>query len=75
MAALRLVSEKRESEMEIGNLEKLAVKPEPMRATMSIYSGASRGWSWWREEDDTHKITFNIIDCEPDPSNIKMEKL
>lgn len=53
------------------------VKPTVRGVTRSIYSGASRGWSWWREreEDDTHKITFNIIDGEPDPDSIKMEVL
>lgn len=53
------------------------VKPEPKVKTITIYTGWPEGWGWSQDhdEDDTHKITFNMIDFEPDLKSIKMEKL
>lgn len=53
------------------------VKPEPRIKTITIYTGwpEGGGWSQDHDEDDTHKITFNMIDFEPDLRSIKMEKL
>ena len=53
------------------------VKPEPKRSTMAIYSGLSDVgfWSHDRDDIDTHKITFVLIDGEFDCDSIKMEKL
>jgi hypothetical protein len=43
------------------------IKPKPKRRTAEIWVGAYEGL------DNTHKITFDVIDGKPDPSSIKIE--
>jgi len=52
------------------------VKPEPKRETMTLYG---RGHVWVASFQcalyDTHRITFDTIDGEPDCTTICMERL
>jgi hypothetical protein len=61
------------------------VRPEPKRETVTL-TGANFGtanlaeWKWsFRQSghigQETHRITFDLIDGEPDPSTIRMESL
>jgi len=54
------------------------IKPEPKRETVTL-TGLDRGY-WCFGSDrvkvrDTHRITFDTIDGEPDCSTIRMERL
>ena len=51
------------------------VKPEPVRETVKLYGRVNS--SVWGKicPEDTHRITFDLIDGEPDCSSIKMEKV
>jgi len=52
------------------------VKPEPKVETVELFGFNSIFiWGEKKETVDTHKITFNTIDGEPDCNSIKMEKL
>lgn len=65
------------------------VKPEPVVKGVVMYAGTVErlharhpiSCSWVADEydtpavTDTHKITFNLVDGEPDCSSVKMEKL
>ena len=65
------------------------VKPEPVVKEVVMYAGAVErlhvrhliSYSWVADEydtptiTDTHKITFNLVDGEPDCNSIKMFKL
>lgn len=53
------------------------IKPEQKRETVTIYIGRPEGGSWapWCDDDDTHRITFDLIDGEPDVDSIKMERI
>lgn len=54
----------------------LRIKPKPARKTVTLYGA---GWHYEQAEipcdDDTHRITFDLVDGEPDTDSIKMEKL
>ena len=54
-------------------------KPEPVVETVTLHGRSySVGWDLDRnprQEDDTHKITFDTVDGEPDCSTVKMECL
>lgn len=53
------------------------VKPEPVVETISIYSVRPCCGLFGpdRDSDDTHRITFDVIDGVPDCASVKMEKL
>jgi len=48
------------------------VKPEPKRETVTLYGSAIPDR---RPPVDTHRITFDLIDGEPDCDSIRMEEL
>ena len=52
------------------------VRTEPRRETVVLHGA---GYEWTQAdlpcEDDTHRITFDLLDGEPDCASIKMEKL
>jgi hypothetical protein len=54
------------------------VKPEPKRETVTM-TGHNRGyWCFGSdrlEDRDTHRITFDTIDGEPDCATIRMDRL
>lgn len=52
------------------------VKPEPKVETTTL-NGSTTGKFWGSPsiKSDTHKITFDTIDGEPDCSSVKMEKI
>ena len=52
-------------------------RPEPKVETVTLYGSPSKHIQWCLEQCDldTHRITFNLIDGEPDCTSIKMEKL
>jgi hypothetical protein len=61
------------------------VRPEPKRETVTL-TGANFGtanlaeWKWsFRQSghigQETHRITFDLIDGEPDPASIRIERL
>jgi len=55
------------------------IKPEPKVWTVELFGFiggyGSFVWGAKKENVDTHKITFNTINGEPDCNSIKMEKL
>lgn len=59
------------------------VKPKPVVTEVVMYgavgvSANDTPYLWGgsvKEQSDTHKITFNLVDGEPDCNSIKMEKL
>jgi hypothetical protein len=55
------------------------IKPEPERetVTMNAFNGREYHWSasFQSTSFDTHRITFDTIDGEPDCSTIRMERL
>ena len=53
------------------------IKPEPMQETVQVvlYGCAISAWGKEEEFEDTHCITFDLVDGEPDCGSIKMEKL
>jgi hypothetical protein len=56
------------------------VKPEPVVEVKTLFGGYDRGYNMsnfydTRYPDNSHKITFNVVDGEPDVTSIKMEKL
>ena len=53
------------------------VKAEPVIKTIETRTGNPEGGSWasWSDDDDTHKITYDIVDGQPDINSIKMEKI
>lgn len=52
------------------------VKPEPVRETVKLFShSVSLVWSSERDEFDTHRITFDLIDGKPDCDSIKMGEI
>lgn len=61
------------------------VKPQPVFSTVTLYGGFDGGAFEYfdiiksvnktYEQDDTHRITFNLVDGEPDCASIKMEKI
>lgn len=49
---------------------------EPKRETVEIRGHVGLGWSSLDfDDDDTHRITFDLIDGKPDPASIKLEAL
>lgn len=55
------------------------IRPEPKRETLTII-GFRCGRDCWvfteaRHQKDTHAITFDVIDGQPDCASIKMEEL
>lgn len=50
-------------------------KPKPVVKEVVMYGGDYDTWTERRLGSDTHKITFNLVDGEPDCTSIKMEKL
>jgi hypothetical protein len=51
------------------------VKPDPKRETVALWWGSWRFGSAEGPDGATHRITFDLIDGEPDPSTIRMESL
>lgn len=55
------------------------IKPEPKRETVTITGWCDEdvGWLWGKgpDDQDTHRITFDTIDCDPDCDSIKMDRL
>ena len=52
------------------------VRPEPKRETVALYFGELKQGALLRKvRTDTHRITFDLIDGQPDFSSIRMEKL
>jgi hypothetical protein len=55
------------------------VKPEPTVETVTMAGGDGNGWGFYQQAkraiNHTHRITFDLIDGDPDPSTIRMEKL
>lgn len=55
------------------------VKPEPKRETVTLLTAHYFGWvaepPQYRGDSDTHRITFDLIDGEPDCTSIRMEKI
>ena len=52
------------------------IKPEPKVETVKLRAGGDlKIWGTWTDLDDTHSITFNLIDGKPDPASIKMEEI
>lgn len=53
------------------------IKPETKVETVTLYGSPVKHIQWCLEQCalDTHRITFNLIDGEPDCTSIKMEKL
>lgn len=61
------------------------IKPEPTAKTVTLYGGFDGGAFEYfdsiksvnktYEQDDTHRITFSLVDGEPDCASIKMEKI
>jgi hypothetical protein len=52
------------------------IHPEPKRETVTLY-GQSK-WGYWNDVStisDTHRITFYLINGEPDCASIKMERV
>lgn len=68
----------------IHNNEFYRVKPKPVVTEVVRYGQVCNGVEPWgggfaytltQGRKDTHKITFNLVDGEPDCNSIKMEKL
>ena len=52
------------------------VKPEPVVVTVVMTGGVLSGFARWDEEpDDTHRITFDLVDGKPDCNSVKMEEI
>lgn len=53
------------------------IKPEPVRETVELYGrGGCNGWAFdYCAAIGTHRITFDIINGEPDTDTIKMERI
>jgi len=54
------------------------IKPEPKRETVTMWGQyiAAQGWHFSvLEFEDTHRITFDLIDGKPDCNSVKMEEL
>jgi hypothetical protein len=50
--------------------------PEPKRETVELRAGGLlKAWEAWSDDDDTHRITFDVIDGTPDCASIRMEEL
>lgn len=58
-------------------VSRASYKPEPKVETVTLYGSPSKHIQWCLEQCalDTHRITFSLIDGEPDCTSIKMEKL
>ena len=53
------------------------IRPEPKRETVTIYGAPTKHVQWCLDICglDTHRITFDLIDGEPDCSSVKMEQI
>jgi hypothetical protein len=55
------------------------IRPEPKRETVMLHGRqAEKDWSFGNGEAwpaDTHRITFDLIDGEPDCASVKMERI
>jgi hypothetical protein len=58
------------------------IKPEPKRDTVTLYGyvqnngdGAHFDNCWAPNEANTHRITFDVVDGEPDCSSVRMEEV
>jgi hypothetical protein len=52
------------------------VRPEPVRGVVTMAGYIDRGYFHVRSGvNDTHRITFDLIDGEPDCDSIKMERI
>lgn len=52
------------------------VHPEPKRETVTLHGSVTdEVWGRGTTEYDTHRITFDLIDGEPDFDSIKMEPM
>jgi len=60
-------------------VEHLGIKPEPLRETVTLEGNHTKSMGWIfgsrHPQNTTHRITFKLIDGEPDCDSIKMEKL
>lgn len=67
------------------NIYAYRIKPEPKRETVTLhgrkYVSKTHPEGLWdldrneRRDGDTHRITFDLIDGEPDCSSVKMERI
>ena len=51
------------------------VRPEPVREAKTLYGDPASCFGSELQRGDTHKITYNIVDGEPDCASIKMERI
>jgi len=54
------------------------IKPEPKRETVTMTGYKVNGWYFAKKNSqalDTHRITFDTINGEPDCATIRMERL
>ena len=53
------------------------IKPEPKVETVTITGGDGSGFGFYQNGgvNNTHRITFNLIDGKPDCASIKMDEL
>ena len=59
-----------------GNGFAYRVKPEPVVVTVVMTGGVFSGFARGDEEpDDTHRITFDLVDGKPDCNSVKMEEI
>lgn len=50
------------------------IKPEPVRETKEVFWNG-RVFCLHMYDNTTHRITFDLVDGQPDTSSVKMEKL
>ena len=54
-------------------------KPQPVRETVTLYGEAHTiGWCFSPDsgiDNETHRLTFDLIDGKPDCNSVKMEEL
>jgi hypothetical protein len=61
--------------------QKIRIKPQPQRETVTLYTGkpsSDCNWGWTADNSScgrTHRITFTTTDGEPDLDSIKMEEV
>lgn len=51
------------------------IKPEPKVETVTLNGDGGSYWGIGVNDHDTHRITFQTLDCIPDPTTIKMEAI
>jgi hypothetical protein len=68
----------------VGGIHKVRTRPriklEPKRETVNLYGGGRASMVWINDQVrgddlDTHRVTYDTIDGEPDCSTVRMERL